>query len=347
MESSIYGRTPEGDEVKLFKLRSANGVELEVINYGCTITSLKTHDRNGNTENIVLGFDSLEGYLQSPHYIGCMIGRYAGRIAHGKFEINNQPFQLSINDGEHHLHGGLWGFDKYVWDAQSFENEMGNGVDFQFVAIDGEEGYPGNMAVNIRYQLTSTGELMIACLAYADVPTIVNLTQHSYFNLNGGIDSILNHELRVFGDEVLELDATMIPTGKIYSIENTPFDTRNGKSIYEMIKNGNDQVRLARGIDHCWVLNKRLNELGPAASLYDPTSGRKVTVHTSLPGMQVYTGNALTGIGRNGNPLVLYSGVCLEAQYYPDAPNHAHFPSPVILPGSQYRATTIYKFGVE
>jgi aldose 1-epimerase len=335
---------PNGQEVFEYILTNEAGISISAISYGCIIRTMQVPDRTGKLGDIVLGFDTLEGYLDSPHYIGAVVGRYANRIDRGKFSIVDKAYQLKVNMPPHHLHGGLQGFDKKVWEATPVENEMGSGVTFQCVSTDGEEGFPGNVSVFVQYLLTNEDALIINFLASTDAPTHLNLTQHSYFNLGGTAAPITNHGMIVDGDFYLPIDATRLVTGKKEAVEGTAFDFRKAKFIAESFQSGNPQIDIAQGLDHCWVLNKPEDALGFAASLFDPISGRYLEIHTTEPGIQVYTGFALEGRGKNQTELGSYSGVALETQHFPDSPNHPEFPSTMLMPGKTFRSTTIYKF---
>ena len=339
-----FGFMPNGQEVSEYILTNAAGISISALNYGCIIRTMQVPDRAGNLGDIVLGFDTLEGYLNSTHYIGAAVGRYANRIDRGKFSIGDKGYELNVNMPPHHLHGGLQGFDKKIWEASEVENEMGSGVTFQCVSPDGEEGFPGNVRVFVQYLLTNEDALIINFLASTDAPTHLNLTQHSYFNLTGTARPITNHGLIVDGDFYLPIDTSRLVTGKKEPVEGSLFDFRKAKFIAESFKPDHPQVDIAQGLDHCWVLNKPEDTLGFAASLFDPVSGRYLEIHTTEPGIQVYTGFALEGMGKNQMELGPYSGVALEAQHFPDSPNHVDFPSTLLLPEQTFRSTTIYKF---
>jgi aldose 1-epimerase len=338
-----FGITPEGDIINEFTLSNRRGMEMKVMNYGCTITSLKVPDREGLSENIVLGHNHLEGYLNSCHYIGSVVGRCANRIANGRFLLDGKEHYLGINSPPHHLHGGIRGFDKMVWSATPFENEMGEGIDFHYFSKENEEGYPGNLNVYIRYLLGIENDIIIVYLAETDHPTIINLTQHSYFNLSGGKENILNHDLMIHAHHFLPVDNTMIPTGEIRHVNDTPFDFRSIKPIGRDIGSRDDQLLIAGGYDHNWVLTKEGEELSHAATLIDPFSGRILDIHTTEPGLQLYTSNThIRGI--NNTPYPVHSWLCLETQHFPDSPNHPGFPSVRLEPVNQFRSTTILKF---
>ncbi len=349
MPGKFYGITPEGNGVTEFTLTNKSGMLMKVINYGCTITSLMIPDRNGHADDIVLGFDSLQGYVESPHFVGSIIGRYANRIANGKFELDGHEYSLSINHPPHHLHGGFKGFDKVVWDSAEFQNKEGVGIDFFYQCKDGEEGYPGNLEVHVKYLLSHHDEIIFSYEAKTDKKTIINLTQHSYFNLTGGKENIPDHQLMIDADYFLPVDSSMIPTGEIKHVKGTPFDFREHKKIGRDIHVDDAQLQIALGYDHNWILNKAGEGPVHAATLYDSDSGRMLEVYTTEPGIQLYTGNFLDHAvsGKNKREYGPYAGLCLETQHFADSPNHAEFPSTVLKPGEQFQSTTILKFSVK
>lgn len=317
------------------------------MDYGCTILSLCIPDRTGTLRDIVLGFDQLEGYLQSPHYIGCIIGRYANRIRQGQFVLNDNHYSLPINQTPHHLHGGIQGFDKKIWSTTPLNNEHGAGIAFHLTSPDGDQGYPGNLTVEVRYQLDNDNTFSITYHALSDQDTIVNLTQHSYFNLGGDSD-ILDHQLTIHGNFYLPLDEMMIPTGELRGVVNTPFDFRISKTVGRDIRSDDSQIQLAHGFDHTWVLQSD-SSLHPAAILYDPNSGCKMEMLTTQPGLQLYTANFLEGIhlAKNHLPLKPHMGLCLETQHFPDSPNRPEFPSTTLKAGDVYTAKTVWRFSTE
>jgi len=344
-----YGRTPKGISVREYTLANRHGVEIKVINYGCTITSLKVPDREGQLEDVVLGFDSLDAYIMSKHYIGSVIGRCANRIAEGRFLLDGKEFKLANNLPPNHLHGGLRGFDKVVWFAEEMNNENGAGILFSYLSPDGDEGYPGNLNLKVQYFLGHDNTLTFDYTAETDQKTIINLTQHSYFNLSSGKDHILNHGLLIEANHFLPVDHTMIPTGEIKHVEGTPFDFRAFKLIGRDIHANDEQLKIGHGYDHNWVLRKIGPELDHAATLYDPGSGRILEVHTTEPGLQLYTANFLDNSvkGKNKGEYGPYSGLCLETQHFPDSPNQPEFPSVELKPGEQYQSSTVWKFSVQ
>jgi len=341
-----YGKTSDGQDVDEYTLTNARGMEVKVISYGGIITSIRVPDRNGNLANVVLGFDNLADYETKSPYFGCITGRYANRIAKGKFTLNGTEYQLPINDGLNALHGGLKGFDKVVWSAEEIEN----GVIFSRISSDGEEGYPGNLDVKVTYTLSDDNELKIDYQAETDAPTIVNLTNHSYFNLRGeGSGSIDNHILMIDADSYTPTDETLIPTGELAPVEGTPFDFRLPKDIGFGVRSSHEQIVRAQGYDHNFVLNNSDNaEVQLAARVFEPVSGRVMEVLTTEPGIQFYTSNFIDGtlVGTGGRVYRMGDALALETQHIPDSPNQPDFPSTVLNPSETYQTTTIYKFDV-
>ena len=343
-----FGTTPEGDSVELFRLTNAHGVELDAITYGGIITSLKVPDRTGTLGDVVLGYDSLAGYLRSSPYFGAIVGRYANRIARGAFTLNGTTYHLAINNPPNALHGGLRGFDKVVWQAERFSDARGAGVIFRHTSPDGDEGYPGTVTVQVTYTLTDGNDVVIDYQATTDKPTPINLSQHSYFNLAGS-GSVLDHELMIAADSFTPIDSTFIPTGVIAPVAGTPFDFRTPHRIGERINDDNQQLRFAGGYDHNFVLNHAGTGLALAARLTDPSSGRVLEIHTDQPGVQFYSGNFLDGTitGKRGMVYAHRNGLALETQHFPDSPNHPRFPSTIIEPGQQFHSRTVWHFGIE
>jgi aldose 1-epimerase len=323
----------DGQDVSLYTLANENGFEVSITNYGGAVVSLKAPDRSGSFADVVLGYETLDDYLRNPRYFGGLIGRHANRIGRGKFSLNGSVVQLTQNNGVNHLHGGAKGFDKHVWKV--IENTTN--LQLEYFSRDGEEGYPGNLKANVTYTL-SDNELEINYEATTDRETIVNLTNHSYFNLAGSGD-ILGHELTLHADGFTPVSKELIPSGEIASVENTPMDFRRGKLI------GTD-LALAGGYDHNFVLSNYDGSLKPAARLYEPNSGRVLEILTTEPGIQFYSGNFLDGsfTGKGGFVYHQYTGLCLEPQHFPDAPNHANFPSTTLRPGEVYRHVSRYRF---
>lgn len=331
----------------LFHLTNANGIEMTVTNYGGIITSLKTPDKNWEMADIVLGYDNYESYKKDESYFGAIIGRYANRIAGGKFSIDGKEYQLEKNDGENSLHGGSKGYHKRSWVFRTFEEEEQVGVSFYRLSPDGEEGFPGELKPNVTYTLDNEDNLIIEYTATTDKTTVVNLTNHSYFNLKGeGNGDILGHELLIPAPKYTPIDENLIPTG-IESTYKTPLYFLKSKPIGEDIEEYHPQLRFANGYDHNFILGRSTKKIIPAAMVYEPTTGRSLEVSTNQPAVQFYSGNFLDGtiIGKNGNPYVKHGGFCLETQRYPDSPNQPNFPSTVLRPGEKFKSTTIFHFG--
>ncbi len=334
--------------VHLYTLTNRNGLEVKITNYGGIITSLRVPDRDGRFESVVLGFSSLEKYLDGHPYFGSLVGRVGNRIAAGRFTLDGREYHLATNNGPNHLHGGIRGFDTVIWLAESFTSKQGPALRLTCLSKDQEEGYPGNLSVEVVYILSDDDELIIEYQATTDAATPVNLTQHSYFNLAGiGSGDILGHELTLNADRYLPVDNTLIPTGEFADVAGTMMDFSEPHLIGSRI----DQVRgeeFAGGYDHCYILNPSENEGIPsfAARLKDPGSGRVMEMYTTEPGVQFYTGNFLDGSLQrsDGTAFGKYAGLCLEAQHFPDSVNKAHFPSMILKPGETYRQTTIYRF---
>lgn len=340
-----FGKTADGQNVDLYTLRNVHGVEAKITNYGGIVTSLKVPDRRGKFDDVVLGFNDLDSYLKGHPYFGALIGRYGNRIAKGRFTLNGVEYKLAVNNGENTLHGGLKGFDKVVWTAQESKTKSGPALTLTYLSKDGEEGYPGNLNVRVVYTLTNNNELRIDYTATSDKDTVTNLTHHSYFNLAGeGNGDILSHRVLINGTRFLPTDAGSIPTSELRNVAGTPFDFRKLMVIGARINQDEEQLKLGNGYDHNWIINGRGMRL--AAQAYEPTSGRRMQVWTTEPGMQFYTGNFLDGTltGKSGKIYQRRSGFCFETQHYPDSPNHPAFPTTTLKKGATYRSTTIYKF---
>ncbi|MCW3091808.1 MAG: galactose mutarotase [Ferruginibacter sp.] len=332
----------DGKEVFLYTLTNAKGTQVKISTYGGVVTSWIVPDKNDKKSSIVLGFDSLSGYLAKPPYFGALIGRYGNRIANGKFKIDTSEYTLATNNGRNHLHGGNKGFDKVVWESAT-ENDSVPSLMLSYLSKDGEEGYPGNLNVDVRYTLTDDNELKIEYSAKTDKATVVNLTNHSYFNLTGNVsNTILDHTLMIDADNYTPVDSTLIPTGEIKPVKGTPFDFTKGEKIGLRI----DSVK--GGYDHNFVLNKKDSSLTKVASLSDDKSGRTLEVFTTEPGLQFYSGNFLDGSIKtsDGKAINQHSALCLETQHFPDSPNQPKFPSTLLLPGQQYHTVTVYKISV-
>lgn len=344
---SNFGKTAEGKDVDIFKLSNANGVTVEIINYGCIIVSISVPDRDGNFKDIALGFDNIEDYLYRNPYFGSIIGRHANRIENAVFELNGVEYQVAKNDGKNHLHGGLVGFDKVLWDAEIINKEDREYLQLTYYSHDGEENYPGNLDVKVLYSLSDDNELAIEYFAVSDKNTVVNLSNHSYFNLLGhDAGSIKGHELKIYGDSITAINEECLPTGEILPVKGTPFDFTELSSIDPGLDSQHQQIINGGGYDHNWVLNGPEGQLKKAAELYEPTSGRFMEVYTTKPGIQFYSGNFLDGSysGKDGAIYGKRSGLCLETQYFPNSLKHNHFPSPILKAGDKYHHTTIYKF---
>ncbi len=343
-----YGTTPEGEMVYEYTLTNSNGIEMKVINYGGIITSLSIPDRDGNLGDIVLGFDNLKDYLESNPYFGAIVGRYGNRIANGKFEIDGNTYELVQNNGKNHLHGGLLGFDKVIWEATTFQSETSVGITFSYLSENMEEGYPGNLESTVVYLLDDEDQLTFDYSAISDAPTIVNLTNHSYFNLSPGTKDILAHELLINAGSYLPVDSTLIPYDQS-PVAETPFDFRNSKPIGRDINASHPQLVNGLGYDHCWVIQGEQGNLNLAATLYEPASGRRMQVFTTEPGVQFYSGNFLDGslTGKGGITYGHRSGLCLETQHFPDSPNRPDFPGVILRPGDTYKTKTLLKFSTQ
>lgn len=339
-----FGVTPDGEEVQLFSLENDQGMALKIINYGGIIVSLEVPDRKGAIADVVLGHDALEGYLNRSRYFGALIGRYANRIGRGQFSLNGNTYSLPTNNGRNHLHGGLKGFDKVVWSAK----EINDGLELSYFSRDGEQGYPGNLTATVSYVLGNDNELTIEYRAETDRETIVNLTNHSYFNLAGG-GTILDHQLEIHADAFTPVDETLIPTGEIRSVKGTPMDFTSSQAIGARLKDDDEQLRHAGGYDHNFVLRDLGRAMQKAVHVFDPNSGRTLEVLTTQPGLQFYSGNFLDGsiIGKKGQAYIKHSACCFETQHFPDSPNHPNFPSTVLRPGEEYRHSTVFRFSVE
>lgn len=343
-----FGQLPDGRSVELFTLKNEHGVEVRAMTYGAIIASIRTPDRGGRLQDIVLGFDSLSGYLAGSPYFGAVVGRYANRIARGRFTVDGVPYQLARNNGPNSLHGGVRGFDKVLWGADPFQNDSGVGLTLRYTSPDGEEGYPGTVSVRVTYTLTARDELIFDYEAFTDKATPINLSQHTYWNLHGdGRGDILDHVLTLDAAAFTPVDSTLIPTGQIASVAATPFDFRRPTAIGARIDAQDEQLGFGRGYDHNWVLDRAdTTALSHAARLADPVSGRTLDISTTEPGIQFYSGNFLDGSikGKGGRVYGHRTGLCLETQHFPDSPNHANFPSTLLRPGQQYRSRTVVAF---
>lgn len=349
IEKDQFGITKDGQQVDRYTLTNARGMRVQVITYGGIITSLEVPDREGHFQDVVLGYDNLSDYEENNPFFGALIGRFGNRIADGKFTLEDKEYTLAQNDGKNHLHGGVKGYDKVVWGA---EGTLVNGeavLKLTYLSPDMEEGYPGNLSVEVTYTLTQQNALKVDYKAITDKTTIVNLTQHSYFNLSGGED-ILSHELYINADGYLPVDETLIPTGEIAEVKGTPFDFTSAKVIGKDINQDDTQLKRGLGFDHCWVLNDQNTGMRIAAILSESTTGRVLEISTDEPAIQFYSGNFL-----NGTHPIKYSdsfyghrsGLCLETQHYPDSPNQEAFPSVVLKPGETYQTQTVFTFSTK
>jgi aldose 1-epimerase len=353
MRRAPFGRTADGQPVELFTLTNAHRIEVRLTNYGGIITSLKTPDRSGRFDDIVLGYDSLNGYLHNSPYFGAIVGRYGNRIAKGRFTLDGTTYRLAVNNGPNSLHGGIRGFDKVVWTAEPFRTDSTEGVALEYTSADMEEGYPGTLRARVTYTLTDDNRLIVDYQATSDKPTPVNLTQHSYWNLAGdGSRDILAHVLTINADSMTPVDSTLIPTGEISPVAGTPFDFRTPMPIGARIdQRQNTQIRYGGGYDHNFVLNRSgaaADSLVHAAHVAEPSTGRTLDIFTTEPGIQLYSGNFLDGTitGKARHIYKYRYGFALETQHYPDSPNHPNFPSTILSPGQQYKSRTVFAFGV-
>ncbi|MCU0449723.1 MAG: galactose mutarotase [Bernardetiaceae bacterium] len=345
--SGPWGRT-DGLDVRLYTLTNAAGATVKITNYGAAVTHLLVPDRQGQLADVTLGFDSLVGYQSHPHYFGAIVGRYGNRIAKGKASLYGRPLDLAPNNAPNHLHGGRKGFDKVVWQAAEFTTDSTAGLKLTYASRDGEEGYPGNLQTEVTYTWGPGNSLRIDYQATTDQPTVVNLTNHAYFNLSGQLGNpVLEHQLQINAARFLPVDATLIPTGELKPVQGTPFDFTQPRAIGQAIGQTTDeQIKRGGGYDHCWALDGPANTMRLVATAYEPTSGRMLEVLTTEPGLQFYSGNFLNGKiqGKGGIAYPHRAGFCLETQHYPDSPNRPDFPPTSLRPGETYRSTTVYRF---
>jgi aldose 1-epimerase len=354
-----FGRLPDGTSIEAFTLTNSRGVEVRTMTYGASIISVRTPDRSGRVDDVVLGFDSIGDYLTKARYFGTVVGRFGNRIANARFTLDGRAFQLAANNGVNHLHGGVKGFDKVVWKGESIDRDGNAGVAFSYTSADGEEGYPGTLNARVTYTLTARNELIVEYEATTDKPTPINLTNHAYFNLAGrGRGDILQHLLTIDADRYTPTDKTQIPTGELATVAGTPFDFRKATAIGARIDADHEQIRNGNGYDHNFVLNgwsdarQRRSRSGAtdrsethrAAHVVEPASGRTLDVTTTEPGVQFYSGNNLdaarNGFGRR-------TAFCLETQHFPDSPNKPNFPSTILRPGDTFRSKTVFTFGIQ
>jgi aldose 1-epimerase len=346
---SSFGQMPDGTAVDLYTLKNTKGMEVKISTLGGTIVSWTAPDRNGKYDDITLGMDSLQGYLDGVPFFGALVGRYGNRIAKGKFSLNGEEYTLAINNGENALHGGLRGFDKRVWQVSDFDENKSRLV-LHYTSTDGEEGYPGELKVKVVYTLADDNSLKIDYEATTDKATVVNLTNHAYFNFAGLGSSIENHEVMIAADKFLPVDKGLIPTGELATVSGTPMDFTSFHQISERINDTTfDQIALGGGYDHCWVFTDSSSNMKLVAKVKEASSGRQMEVYTTEPGVQFYSGNFLNGsaIGKNGKVYSKRTGFCLETQHFPNSPNQANFPSTVLNPGETYKSSTRYKFSAE
>jgi aldose 1-epimerase len=345
--SEPFGTTADGAPIERYTLTNTNGLQADIITYGGTLTALRVPDRSGALGDITLGFDALEPYQGNQPFFGALVGRFCNRIAGAQFTLNGTTYPLAHNDGPNHLHGGPHGFHRAIWQASQRASDEGPSLELRYLSRDGEEGYPGNLTVSVIYTLTDQNALRIDYTATTDRDTVINLTHHGYFNLDGSAD-ILGHELQLDATRFLPITDTLIPIGELRAVRDTPMDFTTARAIGERIGADDEQVRRGQGYDHTWVLDKPAGALGHAAHVYAPRSGRVLDVFTTQPGIQFYSGNMLDGswAGKGGTIYARNSGLCLETQHFPDSPNQPQFPSTVLHPGETYRQTTIFQFGV-
>ena len=336
--------------IDLYTLVNNNGMEVKIMNYGATVTSIKTPDKNGILGQVVLGFETLDGYVQEQPYIGCIVGRYANRIAKGQFSLNGKDYSLAINNPPNHLHGGPKNFGTAIWQAETHTTKRSSTVELTYESIDGEEGFPGNVKCKVTYTLNDNNALVVDYHATTDAPTVINLTNHSYFNLqDGGKSKILNHNLKLFADHYTPIDKTSIPLGTIQSVKRTPFDFTTWKKIGEHINKKHKQLQIGNGYDHNYVINESIHASKIAAKVHDKKSGRLLTIHTTEPGLQFYTANWIDGTltGHEGITYQKRCAFCLETQHFPDSPNQPAFPSTLLNPEEEFTSHTVYQFSVK
>ena len=345
-----FGILDDGRNVQLFTLKNDRGTSVEIMDLGGVIVSLRTADATGNITDITTGFNHPQQYLSGSGYMGAIVGRYANRIANGRFSLDGKQYSLAKNNGDNAIHGGLIGFDKKFWHTVTKSKGTEASLSLTLVSKDGEEGYPGNLTAKVTYTLNDRDQLVIDYSATTDKVTVINLTQHAYFNLNGhGTGSVLDHEIMINADQYTPIDNESIPTGELASVEGTPLDFRTAKPIGVDINSNHEQIRLGSGFDHNFIISHAVEgELTLAASVLSPSTGRTLNVYTDQPGMQFYTGNFLNGTlkGKDGAVYAQRNAFCLETQHYPDSPNKPNFPSTILRPGEQYVTRTVFEFGV-
>jgi aldose 1-epimerase len=347
IKEDSFGYMPDGTRVFLYTLTNNQGAEAKITNYGAIVTSLKVPDRRGKLMDVVLGYDNLQGYLKPHPYFGAIVGRYGNRIGKAKFELDGIEYRLAANNGENHLHGGIKGFDKVLWNAVPFKNSVGPTIKMSYLSLDGEEGYPGNLSTTVSYTLTKDNALKIEYTANTDKPTVINLTHHGYFNFTG-VGTVLDHILEINADKITTIDQGLIPTGDFTDVTNTAMDFRSPTAIGARINADHQQLKFAQGYDFTYVLNGYDGMVKKQISVYHADTGIFMEVFTDQPGVQFYTGNFLDGslVGKGGTVYEQRSGFCLETQHFPDSPNKKHFPAVRLNPGETYSHTTIYKFSI-
>jgi aldose 1-epimerase len=348
IEKKSFGKTQDGHEVFAYTLKNQSGMEVVITNFGGVVLSIKVPDRDGKFADIALGFDELADYEKKGPYFGALIGRYANRLAKGQFTLHGKTYQLPVNNGSNSLHGGNIGFDKRVWKPKESTDASGQHLHLHYLSKDGEEGYPGNVNVDVTYTVTEKNELRISYSATTDKDTVLNLTNHSYFNLKGqGEGDILDHKMMINADRFTPVDANLIPTGELRPVSGTPFDFRQPTAIGARINDPDEQLKLGGGYDHNWVLNGG-GKMGLAARVVEPTTGRVLEVLTDQPGVQFYTGNFLDGTAKGKGKVYNHRfAFCLETQHFPDSPNHPKFPTTELKPGQKFQSTTVYRFSTE
>ncbi|MBI1761040.1 MAG: galactose mutarotase [Acidobacteria bacterium] len=351
MTKAPFGKLADGTAVDIYTLANSKGFEARITNYGGIVVSIKAPDKAGKLDDVVLGFDNLDGYLKTHPFFGALAGRYANRIAKGQFKLGGKTYKLFVNNGPNSLHGGKVGFDKKLWTAKDVSTDKAAGLELSYLSKDGEEGYPGNLNVTVTYWVTNDNELRIDYAATTDKETVLNITNHSYFNLAGaGNGDILKHEVIINADRITPVDETLIPTGDIKPVAGTPLDFTKPMVIGARIDDAKDQQMVfGKGYDHNFVLNNSTGAVALAARVTEPTTGRVLEVLTDQPGVQLYTGNFLDGTltGKGGKVYPRRAGFCLETQHYPDSPNHPNFPTTALKPGEQFKSTTVFKFSVQ
>ena len=350
IKKDAFGKTPDGKSVDVYTLTNSHGLEARVMTFGGIVLSLRVPDRNGKLDDVVLGFDSLEPYFTNNPHFGSIIGRYANRIANGKFTLDGAEYTLPKNDGPNTLHGGVNGFDKHLWQAEAVDNAKDAALVLRYTSKDGEEGFPGNLRTKVTYTLTDSDELAVEYEATTDKATPVNLTSHGYFNLAGqGTVDVFAHELLINGDRFIPVDKNLIPTGELRPVKGTPLDFTESFSIGSRINSKDEQLVLARGYDQTFVINRKGPELELAARVHEPTTGRILEIYTTEPGVQFYSSNFLDGTltGKQGRVYKQHYGLCLETQHFPDSPNHPSFPSTILRPGQTYHSRTVYRFSAD